>query len=349
MTNPFAAAQPILAGVAVGALTVLGVVVIRSRAAAGVRLAAGLCLAGVGTYSVASLPNVGGALAASPLLGAAIASLVCGTIGFYAVAARASLEDKPAGIVQFWPAVLLILIGLGVLRSAGDLHAVLLALYMGVASTLQMSIAWLTIRGRAGDLVESRRHLRGPVAALTLVVGLAVLVDIALSTAIRSGLLRGWMTLTREAALAGLAVAAASILLSLRSPLARAPRPSTAFDTDDAVHESIRRMMEVEQAWREEGLDLATLSASLSTPEYRVRRVILTRFEARNFPAFVNAYRVQAAKARLGTREADGKTIAEIAFDVGFSSLTAFNRAFKEVAGEPPTVWRRRVSDAHKS
>lgn len=349
MTNPPLALQPILAGIAIGALAVLGIAMIRSRTAAGVRLAAAFCLAGVGAYSVASLPVVGETLAEAPFLGAVIASLVCGTIGFYAVAARASLEDRPAGIVEFWPAFLLILIGLGALQVGGGLGAVLLALYMGVASALLIVVARLAVQGHVGDLVESRRRLRGPVAALTVIVCLAALADIALSTAIRSGLLRGWMTLDREAALASLTVAAASMLLGVRPQLVQASRPPTAADPDDIVHRAIGHLMDVEQAWRAEGLSLPALSTSLNTPEYRVRRVILTRFGARNFPAFVNTYRVQAAKARLASREADETTVAEIAYEVGFSSLTAFNRAFKAVAGEPPTAWRRRMRDGPKS
>jgi AraC-like DNA-binding protein len=105
--------------------------------------------------------------------------------------------------------------------------------------------------------------------------------------------------------------------------------------------------MDVEQAWREEGLTLSGLSKSLNAPDYRVRRAILRRFAARNFPAFVNAYRIEAAKMLLAA--ADGRTVAEIAYEVGFSSLTAFNRAFKEAVGETPTAWRRRPRDAVES
>ena len=117
MNNPDAVVQHILAGVAVGALAVLGGTAARSRAPVGVRSAAALCLAGVGAYGVASLPDVGGALGEVPFLGTALVGLVCGTIGFYAVVARAGFDDKPARIVEFWPAGLLILIGLSALRA----------------------------------------------------------------------------------------------------------------------------------------------------------------------------------------------------------------------------------------
>jgi AraC-like DNA-binding protein len=345
MTSFDAVAQQMFAGAAVGALAVLGVALARSNSAAGARLAALLCLAGIGTYGVASLPNFGGALAGAPVLGTVVTSLVCGTIGFYVVAARASFSDRPAGIVAFWPAALLILLGIGAIQANDSLRVVFFALYLGSASALLVYVTRLIIRGRAGDLVESRRRLRGPAAALTLVFCLAALVDIALSTTVRFGLLRDWMTLEREGALAGLAIAAASLLLRVRPDLAHAPRAAPAADADDVVYEAVGRLMDVDEAWRKEGLSVAALSVAANFPEYRVRRVILTRFEARNFSAFVNAYRIEAAKALLKGQNAGRANIADIAFEVGFNSLTAFNRAFKEVAGETPTAWRRRRAD----
>jgi AraC-like DNA-binding protein len=338
-----AALQPIFAGVVVGAVAVLGGAVVRTRAAAGVRTAAVLCLAGVGVYGVASLPNIAGALAQRPLLGSAAAGLVCAIVGFYAVAVRAAFQDKSVKIIDFWPPAALTLLGLCALQARGRLRAGLILLFYGFDAALLIYVTCLTVRGGAGDLVEARRRLRGPAAALTLAFCLSSIVDIALSTAVRFGLLHGWMTLEREAVLAGLAVVAASLLLSVRSALAPAPRLSNAADPDVEIYDAVRRRMEADEAWREEGLSLAALCASLNTPEYRVRRVILTRFGARNFPAFVNAYRIEAAKARLASRDAEQTTVAGIAFEVGFSSLTAFNRAFKEAAGEPPTSWRRRA------
>jgi AraC-like DNA-binding protein len=38
--------------------------------------------------------------------------------------------------------------------------------------------------------------------------------------------------------------------------------------------------------------------------------------------------------------------ISEIAYEVGFQSLTHFNRAFKNVAGESPTEYRKHLPNA---
>ena len=52
--------------------------------------------------------------------------------------------------------------------------------------------------------------------------------------------------------------------------------------------------------------------------------------------------RLQAAARRL---KGSAESIARIAFDVGYESEAAFNRAFKREFGEPPAAWRRRNAD----
>jgi AraC-like DNA-binding protein len=45
----------------------------------------------------------------------------------------------------------------------------------------------------------------------------------------------------------------------------------------------------------------------------------------------------------LEAPEASEETILEIAFDVGFSSLGPFNRAFRETTGKSPTDFRKQA------
>ena len=52
---------------------------------------------------------------------------------------------------------------------------------------------------------------------------------------------------------------------------------------------------------------------------------------------------VDAAIKRLEAPEAEEQTILEIAFDVGFSSLGPFNRAFRETTGQSPTDFRKQA------
>lgn len=60
------------------------------------------------------------------------------------------------------------------------------------------------------------------------------------------------------------------------------------------------------------------------------------------FTNYVARTRVDAAKKLLVNPQA---RISEVAFEVGFQSLTHFNRVFKEVCGESPTQFRENLPD----
>lgn len=115
------------------------------------------------------------------------------------------------------------------------------------------------------------------------------------------------------------------------------PKPMPA---DIAVLRRVRAAMD-QGAWRREGLTIGALASDLGVPEHRLRRAINTGLGHRNFSSFVNQARIQAAKAQLRDPDLGTLTVLEICYDVGFSSLGPFNRAFKEVTGMSPTAWRR--------
>jgi AraC-like DNA-binding protein len=54
---------------------------------------------------------------------------------------------------------------------------------------------------------------------------------------------------------------------------------------------------------------------------------------------YLACWRLQVAAQRLSTSH---EAIARIAFEVGYESEAAFNRAFKRLYGAPPATWRRR-------
>jgi AraC-like DNA-binding protein len=53
---------------------------------------------------------------------------------------------------------------------------------------------------------------------------------------------------------------------------------------------------------------------------------------------YVNRSRIEWAKRELMKPE---KRVSEIAFEVGYQSLSQFNRSFARIAGQSPTNWRR--------
>jgi transcriptional regulator GlxA family with amidase domain len=62
-----------------------------------------------------------------------------------------------------------------------------------------------------------------------------------------------------------------------------------------------------------------------------------TRIMGESPMRYLTQQRLQAAAARL---ESSPESIARIAFEVGYESEAAFNRAFKRAFGSPPAMWR---------
>ena len=60
-----------------------------------------------------------------------------------------------------------------------------------------------------------------------------------------------------------------------------------------------------------------------------------------NFTHYVSRVRVEKSKSLLLNRN---YRISEIAYEVGFQSLTHFNRVFKRIAGESPTHYRQHLA-----
>ncbi|MGC1494602.1 MAG: AraC family transcriptional regulator [Sulfitobacter sp.] len=126
-----------------------------------------------------------------------------------------------------------------------------------------------------------------------------------------------------------------------------ADKPTTLRSANDdgldvALIAQIKIRME-DDIWREEGLTISALALKLSVPEHRLRRAINQGLGYRNFSSFINHARIDAAMTQLANPHAMGKTILEIAYDVGFASLGPFNRAFRAETGQSPSEYRRKA------
>jgi AraC-like DNA-binding protein/ligand-binding sensor protein len=64
------------------------------------------------------------------------------------------------------------------------------------------------------------------------------------------------------------------------------------------------------------------------------------------FTDYVARVRLEDARNRLLN---PNLRVSEIAYDVGFQSLTQFNRTFKRVFGQSPSEFRQRLSSAHRA
>jgi len=206
------------------------------------------------------------------------------------------------------------------------------------------------------DLVEGRRRLRVFILSMGT---LYTLITAAARLASEDGRLSGWMPSLDTALLLGIVGTLAAQVLRvvdtelLRVPLAPAAqppaplagwvaKPAPAPDAaDERLAAELQRLMAEQRAYRTEDLTIASLAATLKTPEYRLRRLINQRLGHRNFNAYVNGFRLDEAQQALADPAQRELPVLTIALEAGFQSIGPFNRAFKATTGLTPTEYRR--------
>jgi AraC-like DNA-binding protein len=130
------------------------------------------------------------------------------------------------------------------------------------------------------------------------------------------------------------------------------PEPSGELQVEDGAEdprfdEVARRLLQLfehEHLYRQPALSIAQVAKRSGYPEYLVSAVINRRF-GQPFWDWVNAYRVREAQARL-LDPGEQRTALDVAFEVGFTSKSTFNAAFKRLLGETPSQCRARAPTA---
>lgn len=106
------------------------------------------------------------------------------------------------------------------------------------------------------------------------------------------------------------------------------------------VKNGISRVLASEKAYLKPQFSLQQLAERTSFPPHLLSHVLNQHLQT-SFTQLVNAYRVDAACDLFQQPNKSHYSIAAIAFEVGFNSLSAFNKHFKEIKGLTPSAFRR--------
>lgn len=101
----------------------------------------------------------------------------------------------------------------------------------------------------------------------------------------------------------------------------------------------MERLLEKDHVYLDSGLSLQKLASLVGTTRHKLSLVINERFGG-TFYQVIASYRVKAAAAELIREASAHRTIADIAMDSGFNSLSAFNAAFRAHFGQTPREYR---------
>jgi AraC-like DNA-binding protein len=95
--------------------------------------------------------------------------------------------------------------------------------------------------------------------------------------------------------------------------------------------------MHTERIYRDNTLALTKLAKRLKTNTHALSQVI-NENKQQSFFELIRFYRIEEAKLLLSN--SPNLKISEIAFEVGYNSLSAFNTVFKKDTGMTPTKYR---------
>jgi AraC-like DNA-binding protein len=340
-----------------GTVTVLllaATLLLRDRRQVPARLYSALFALSVAAYVVASAPGFHG-LDLRWRIPIGLASFGAPAVFWLAAAAYFDDDFKPS-LYQHLGWLGLVLLGLW--QMLGDQPPIAYFLHLGLSLLFIVLAAWHTFVGRDADLLEGRRRFRVVLVISTALYTAGIIISQWLLPGSEASApfslinAAGLLALTFVYAAARLSVFAAGQFAAFDVPDRSGSSPREIHQDDPALAPAVNEqdaavltalddLMKNNKIYRQEGLSIAVLSAKLSVPEYRLRRLINQKLGHRNFSAFVNGYRLSEAMAALGDPSQSSVPVLTIALDTGFGSIGPFNRAFKAHTGMTPTEYRR--------
>jgi len=119
----------------------------------------------------------------------------------------------------------------------------------------------------------------------------------------------------------------------------RMPESQEQNDFYTQVCQHLEKLLQEENYYKMPDVTLNLISKKLNIQSYLLSRIINSRYQ-KNFNDFINDYRISDAKKMLSHPDYTNLTIASIAYEVGFNSLSSFNDAFKKREKKTPSKFR---------
>ena len=215
-----------------------------------------------------------------------------------------------------------------------------------LSQTLSLTLIILglveSIKGRQADLVESRVKFRNAFVIISAVVIILTLV-VELSYDSTFGRLEDVLNLIQKIGILVICFVLFYHIVDVRSGFFFKQRPTDSENKEvsQALYEPLTKLMEKEKIYLKEGLTIRLLADQMHDQEYKVRQLINQSMGFRNFNDFLNSYRIKDACKILEDATKTDRTILEIAYSLGYSSIGPFNKAFKHHTNTTPTQYRK--------
>lgn len=100
-----------------------------------------------------------------------------------------------------------------------------------------------------------------------------------------------------------------------------------------------------EKPYLDSDLTLPKLAEGLNVSTHHLSQVI-NEVHDKNFFNFINKYRIEEVKRKIQDPKYQNYTLLGIAYESGFNSKSAFNRAFRNITGTTPSKYRDSLSSS---
>lgn len=111
------------------------------------------------------------------------------------------------------------------------------------------------------------------------------------------------------------------------------------------IEQALLNHLHNNKPYLQESLTLRELSTQLGIDRMQTLSEVINRKMGQNFYQLINQYRIQEATALLSDSEKTS-SITQLAFSVGYNSISTFNRQFKQVTGMSPKQYLNQNSDS---
>lgn len=102
----------------------------------------------------------------------------------------------------------------------------------------------------------------------------------------------------------------------------------------------LQEKMERDKSYLNPDLSIQDLAEQIDLSAKLISQVTNEQLQL-NFSAFINTYRIEEAQKRLTAEAYRAYTIASIAYDCGFNSISSFNTTFKAMTHQTPSQFRK--------
>ncbi len=124
-----------------------------------------------------------------------------------------------------------------------------------------------------------------------------------------------------------------------RLPIKKYHKSNVSQASAIALWTQVDNFLKENKSFLNPDLTLTSLADQIVQPSKAISQAI-NQVKGQNFSQYITGYRIEEAQRRLSDPNHHHLTIASIAYDSGFNSLSAFNTNFKKLTGQTPKQFR---------